>query len=150
MKGLTLTENWLQLLQIEKKRSPRATREVWDQMNKRNKSLRRFRELGLQMIGRFTGVFITEHITTLLQAHFSHLISGKVHPITLRKALKPVVPLPLPTGPSFQTMQNLWLVQPTLLFNLLISIIPCEFCFKVRNGKLLKSPDASVLESNPA
>ena len=87
----------LRRVRIKKKRSPWVMREIPDQMDKRDKSLRLFRATrsadDSEAYRR-----LRNRVTTLLRAskrtHFSHLISGKVHPTTLWKALKAVVPPP--------------------------------------------------------
>ena len=87
----------LRRVRVKKKRSPWMTREIRDQMDNRNESLRRFRATrsadDWEAYRR-----LRSRVTTLLRAskraHFSHLISGKVNPTTLWKALKSVVPPP--------------------------------------------------------
>ena len=99
----------LRRVRIKKKRSLWVMREIRDQMDKRDKSLRRFR------VTRSADDWeayrrLCNRVTTLLRAskraHYSHLISGKVHPTTLWKALKAVVPLLLLTSVVVMVVGN--------------------------------------------
>ena len=107
----------LRRVRVKKKRSPWMTREIRDQMDNRDKSLRLFRATRSADDWE-TYRRLRSRVTTLLRAskraHFSHLISGKVNPTTLWKALKSVVPPQPLTGPSFQTVRSLWLLSSTI------------------------------------